>query len=71
MACANRQYVDHVEQAADPGRPKAEQATVLWAAAQLAREQGMALLGTELEPDWAIQWPFWKTSWRLIVVVQA
>ena len=50
----HRQYVDHVEQAADPGRPKAEQATVLWAAAQLAREQGMALLGTELEPDWAI-----------------
>ncbi len=34
--------------------PAAERAAAFWRAAQIAREHGLDLLGTELEPDWFI-----------------
>ena len=39
---------------ADTNCPPAERAAALFASACLARTNGMELLGTELEPDWAI-----------------
>jgi hypothetical protein len=34
--------------------PQQRRAEALWKAARVARQQGMELLGTELEPDWSI-----------------
>lgn len=34
--------------------PAAQRASALWSAAQLARGLGMEILGTEVEPDWAV-----------------
>jgi tetratricopeptide (TPR) repeat protein len=36
------------------GCPDAERTADLWRAARLVRDRGMALVGTELEPDWAV-----------------
>jgi hypothetical protein len=38
----------------DERRAKHERAAALWKAARLARYQGMELIGTEVEPDWAL-----------------
>jgi len=38
----------------DTTRPAAERATAFWRAAETVHEFGLDLLGTELEPDWAI-----------------
>lgn len=38
----------------DPHRPAAERAAAWWKAACLVRTNGLELLGTELEPDWAL-----------------
>ena len=38
----------------DAERPAAERAAAFWRAAQTAREHGLELLGTELDPDWYI-----------------
>jgi hypothetical protein len=38
----------------DPGRPAAERSKALFRAACLSRYQGLELLGTEVEPDWAL-----------------
>lgn len=47
-------YVFDVRAGFDLSRPATERAQAFWRAARVARDQGMALLGTELEPDWAI-----------------
>lgn len=49
-----RDYVEGVKHGYDRTATAAERAAGFWAAAQIAREKGMALLGTELDPDWAI-----------------
>lgn len=49
-----RDYIEGVKRGYDRTATAAERAAGFWAAAQIAREKGMALLGTELDPDWAI-----------------
>ncbi len=49
-----RSYGADVRAGFDPERPAAERAAAFWRAAQTAREHGLELLGTELEPDWFI-----------------
>lgn len=49
-----RSYGIDVRSGFDPERPAAERAAAFWRAAQTAREHGLELLGTELEPDWFI-----------------
>jgi hypothetical protein len=55
-------YVSSVRTGYRPDLPASVRATSLWTAAQIAREHGLELQGTELEPDYAIwdgnfQWP--------------
>lgn len=38
----------------DEKRPAKERASALWEAAKLTRSHGLELLGTEVEPDWAV-----------------
>ncbi|HEY1173051.1 MAG TPA: hypothetical protein VGH19_16910 [Verrucomicrobiae bacterium] len=40
----------------DAKRPAKERAKALWEAAKITRAHGLELLGTEVEPDWAIYW---------------
>ena len=47
-------YIAAIRAGNDAARPASERAASLWGAAKLARREGMELLGTELEPDWAI-----------------
>ncbi|MEO5960368.1 MAG: hypothetical protein ABIZ49_10270, partial [Opitutaceae bacterium] len=56
-----RRYAEDVALGFDGTKTATERAAGFWRAAQGAREQGMALLGTELEPDWAI----WSGSFEL------
>lgn len=49
-----QRYVRAVRVGFDVTLPARERANAFWAAAQVAREHGMELLGTEMEPDWAI-----------------
>lgn len=48
-----RRYADSLRRGDDPKTAGPQRAEQLWAAAQLARAEGMALLGTETDPDWA------------------
>jgi tetratricopeptide (TPR) repeat protein len=45
---------DALKRCHDASLPKAERAKAFWSAAQMVRTNGMELLGTESEPDWAI-----------------
>ena len=47
-------YVQAIRNGHDPKRIRAQRAASLWEAAGIAREYGMELLGTELEPDWHV-----------------
>lgn len=47
-------YVAGVKRGYDRAAAAAERAAGFWAAAQIVRAKGMEILGTELEPDWAI-----------------
>jgi hypothetical protein len=47
-------YMSDVRTGFDLDRPTAERAEAFWRAAQAVHNHGMALLGTELDPDWAI-----------------
>lgn len=49
-----RSYVESIRIGFDVGRADADRAAAFWQAARLAREDGLGLLGTELEPDGAI-----------------
>ena len=46
------QYLDALTTGNDARRPADVRAAALWRAARLARWYGMALMGTELDPDW-------------------
>jgi tetratricopeptide (TPR) repeat protein len=48
-----RRYADALRRGNDPKIAGPQRAELLWTAAQLARAEGMALLGTETDPDWA------------------
>ncbi len=54
-------YVADVRLGFDVSRPAAERAAAFWRAAQVARKDGMNLLGTELEPDWEIWGGIYET----------
>lgn len=47
-------YLAGVRLGFDNAKPAADRAAAFWRAAQSARTNGMALFGTELEPDWSI-----------------
>jgi len=47
-------YVTALHTGQDAARSAADRAQALWQAATLARWYGLALLGTEVEPDWAL-----------------
>jgi hypothetical protein len=47
-------YRRALEEGRNPRRSDAERAESLWTAATIARHSGMEILGTELDPDWAI-----------------
>lgn len=47
-------YVAGIKRGYDRTATAAERAAGFWAAAQIARAKGMEILGTELDPDWAI-----------------
>ncbi|MDQ5911782.1 MAG: hypothetical protein QG599_3880 [Pseudomonadota bacterium] len=49
-----RNYAEALRRGNDAHIPRPQRAEALWTAAQLARNQGMALLGTESDPDWAV-----------------
>jgi tetratricopeptide (TPR) repeat protein len=49
-----RRYVEALRRGNDAKIPGPQRAEALWTAAQLARNEGMALLGTESDPDWAV-----------------
>ncbi len=46
-------YVDAWRRGNDAKMPSPQRAEALWTAAQLTRDQGLDLLGTESDPDWA------------------
>lgn len=48
-----RRYTDSLRRGNDSKIPAPQRAAALWTAAQQTREQGMELLGTESDPDWA------------------
>ena len=48
-----RQYVEDLKAGKTLKQPASQRAGALWAAAQATRRQGMELLGTETDPDWA------------------
>jgi hypothetical protein len=54
LRSTGRRYVEDVRAGFDLSREDAERAAAFWRAATIAKEWGMDLLGTELEPDWAI-----------------
>jgi hypothetical protein len=54
-------YVKDTRAGYDLKRPDTERAAAFWRAAQTLRDQGLDLLATELEPDWAI----WSGSFRM------
>lgn len=45
-------YAAALSEARDATRPRGDRARAWWTAATLARHEGMALMGTELDPDW-------------------
>jgi len=47
-------YTADLRLAYDEAQPKSARATAFWAAAHILKEQGLELIGTELEPDYAI-----------------
>lgn len=47
-------YTADVRTGFEAARPTTERAQAFWRAAVVVREHGIALLGTELDPDWAI-----------------
>ena len=49
-----RRYVEALRRGNDAKIPGPQRAEALWAAAQLTRNEGLALLGTESDPDWAV-----------------
>ncbi len=49
-----REYAARVRMGFDLKETDTARAAAFWRAAKIARDQGMKLLGTELEPDWAI-----------------
>ncbi len=49
-----RNYAEALRRGNDANSPPPQRAEALWSAAQLARNQGMVLLGTESDPDWAV-----------------
>jgi len=49
-----RRYVEALRRGNDAKTPAPQRAEALWAAAQLTRHEGLALLGTESDPDWAV-----------------
>lgn len=48
-----RRYADALRRGNNPKTAGPQRAALLWSAAQLARAEGMALFGTETDPDWA------------------
>jgi hypothetical protein len=48
-----RRYAEALRRGTTPRTARVRRADALWTAAQLAREMGMELLGTESDPDWA------------------
>ena len=48
-----RRYAEALRRGNNPNMTRPQHIDGLWAAAQQTREQGMALLGTESDPDWA------------------
>ncbi len=46
------EFAQALQSGRDPVRPQAERAAALWHAAQIARHQGLELMGTEADPDW-------------------
>ena len=54
-------YLADVRTGFDPDRPEAERAAAFWRAAQVMKEKGDVLTGTELEPDWE----YWGGSFDL------
>ncbi|MCC8988539.1 MAG: hypothetical protein LM523_12645 [Candidatus Contendobacter sp.] len=46
-------YTEALRRGNSPNIPGPQRAEALWAAAQQVREQGLQLLGTESDPDWA------------------
>lgn len=49
-----RRYADALRRGNNTKTPGPQRAEALWTAAQIARDQGMDLLGAESDPDWAI-----------------
>ena len=47
-------YLQDVRTGFDGKRPVSDRVTAFWRAAQILHQDGMRLLGTELEPDWTI-----------------
>lgn len=47
------EYLDSIDAGRDEERSAQGRAKRLWKAAKIARHQGLELLGTEVEPDWA------------------
>jgi tetratricopeptide (TPR) repeat protein len=47
-------YFEFVRRANDPSRTADQHIDDFWNAAQVARHEGMELMGTELEPDWFV-----------------
>ena len=50
-----RRYAEALRRGNNPNMTRPQHIDGLWAAAQQTREQGMELLGTENDPDWASQ----------------
>lgn len=46
-------YAQALQSGRDPARSSSERALALWHAAQTARHNGLELMGTEADPDWA------------------
>jgi hypothetical protein len=47
-------FVEALDRGRDPASSAEERAQSLWEAAQIARQEGMELFGTEVEPDWTL-----------------
>lgn len=61
-----RHYVGAVKLGFDVTQPDVTRAGAFWHAAEVIHQHGMELLGTELEPDWAI----WEGEFNLTPSVQ-
>jgi tetratricopeptide (TPR) repeat protein len=53
-ALLNRERFRWLEIGNDPKRSRRERANALWEAAKITRKNGLELIGSEVEPDWAI-----------------